>query len=190
MTSIERPPRLQRSGSLSSLNDDGHGNEVMKRKMTVLDVGVSISSTNNEDNNPIKKLNDELIRITMNNINDRLYEYILPNAILILLPREVRRHHINHSWLGDEQILYQIKSSYDFNQLNKAKDCLTKLTHDLDDTMKNRYRRYTDGNKQNFRRNRDLQILTTCQDDLHIQSLGLLNTNLVSLVLKCFFFFF
>lgn len=144
----------------------------MKRKMTVLDAGTS-SPANNEDNNPCKKLNDELIRITINYINDHFYEYIIPNTILILLPREVRRHHINNSWLGDEQILYQIKSSYDFNQLNKAKEFLAKLTHDLDDSMKNRFRRYTDGNKQNIRRNKDLQILTTCQDDLHIQSLGL-----------------
>jgi len=144
----------------------------MKRKMTVLDVGIS-SSINNEDNNPLKKLNDELIRITINYLNDHLYSYCIPNTIFILLPREVRRHHINNSWLADEQILYQIKSSYDFNQLNKAKELLAKLTGDLDETMKNRYRRFTDGNEQNARRNKDLQILKTCQDDLHIPSLEL-----------------
>jgi hypothetical protein len=141
--------------------------------MTVLDPTI-LSSNNNDDNNPLKKLNDDLIRITINYINDHAYEFLIPNTILILLPREVRRHHVNNSWLADEQILYQIKSSYDFNQLNKAKDFLGKLTHDSNDTMANRYRRYTDGNKQNIRRNKDLQILTTCQDDLHIQSLGLL----------------
>ena len=141
--------------------------------MTVLDVGV-LQINLEDNNNPLKKLNDELKRITINYINDHLYKYIIPKTVLILLPREVRRHHINNSWLGDEQILYQIKSSYDFNQLNKAKEFLTKSTNDLDDTIKNRYRRYTDGNKQNSRRNKDLQILTTCQDDLHIRPLGLL----------------
>jgi len=144
--------------------------------MTVLDRSVldgAVSSPiNNEDNNPVKKLNDELIRITINYLNDHLYEFIIPKTIFILLPREVRRHHLNNCWLADEKILYQIKSLYDFNQLNKARDLLGTLTHDFDDLNKNRYRRYTDGNKQ--KRNRDLQILTTCQDDLHIGSLGLL----------------
>jgi hypothetical protein len=140
--------------------------------MTVLDMNGSSSMTN-EDNNPLRKLNDELIRITTNYLNDHFYEYILPNSIFILLPREVRRHHVNNSWLADEQILYQIKSSYEFNQLNKAKDFLAKATHEFDETNKNRYRRYTDGNRQNIRKNKDLQILTTCQDDLHIRSLGL-----------------
>jgi hypothetical protein len=138
--------------------------------MTVLEPSHS-SSANNEDNNPLKKLNDELMRITINYLNDHLCECILPNTILILLPREVRRHHLNNSWLADEKLLYQIRS-YDFNQFNEATDSLAKLTHDCDDTTKNRHRRYTDGNKKNARRNKDLQILTTCQDDLHIRSLG------------------
>ncbi len=165
---------MQRSGSLSSLNDDMHSNELSKRKMTVLDMGVSSSMNNNEDNNPLKKLNDELIRITTNYLNDHLYEFILPNTNFILLPREVRRHHVNNSWLADEQILYQIKSTYEFNQLNKAKEFLAKVTYEFDETNKSRYRRYTDGSRQNSRKNKDLQILTTCQDDLHIRSLGLL----------------
>jgi hypothetical protein len=136
--------------------------------MTVLDV----PSVPIEESNPLKKLNDELIRITINYLNDHLYDFLFPHTILINLPREVRRHHLNNSWLADEKILYQIKS-YDFNQLTKAKDFLAQLTHDFNDTMKNRHRRYTDGNKQNVRMNKDLQILTTCQDDLHIPSLGL-----------------
>ncbi|CAF1507256.1 unnamed protein product [Adineta steineri] len=175
---IERPTRLQRSGSLSSLNDDLHNSDILKRKMTVLDLPPMLSSSSSttsattDDNNPLKKLNDELIRITISYLNDHLCEYILPNTTLILLPREVRRHHINNSWLADEKILYQIQS-YNFNQLNKAHDFLAKLTSDFDDTMKNRHRRYTDGNRQNIRKNKDLQSLTTCQDDLHIRSLEL-----------------
>ncbi|CAF4333861.1 unnamed protein product, partial [Rotaria sp. Silwood2] len=171
--SLERPIRLQRSGSLSSLNDDIHNNDLMRRKMTILEIAPSSQITNPDDNNnPLKKLNDELIRITVNYVNDHLYEFIIPNTILILLPREVRRHHLNNSWLADEKILYEIKS-YDFHQLNQSKDFIANLTHDYDDTMKNRYRRYTDGNKQNVRKNRNLQILTSCQDDLHIRPLEL-----------------
>lgn len=169
--SIERPNRLQRSGSLSSLNDDTHSNDLSKRKMTVLDAGVP---SINEESNLSKKLNDELTRITINYINDYVYSSICPNSIFILLPREVRRHHVNNSWLADEQLLYQIKPSYEFNQLNSAKDFLGKFPHGLDDTMTNRHRRYTDGQKRIVRNNKDLQILTTCQDDLHIRPLGLL----------------
>ncbi|UJR33733.1 hypothetical protein I4U23_021160 [Adineta vaga] len=170
--SIERPTRLHRSGSLSSLNDDIHNNDPVKRKMTVLDTTSILSSSSNsiEDNSPLKKLNDDLIRILINYINDHVCECYPPNSILVLLPREVRRHHLNTSWLADEKILYQIQS-YDFKQLNEAKDYLVKLNHDSDDTMKNRHRRYTDGNKQKTRRKKDLQLLTTCQDDLHIHSL-------------------
>ena len=171
--SIERPNRLQRSGSLSSLNDDTHSNDLSKRKMTVLDVGVPSIMTN-EENGPCRKLNDELTRITINYINDHVYSSICPNSIFILLPREVRRHHVNNSWLADEQLLYQIKPSHEFNQLNSAKDFLGKFPHGLDDTMANRHRRYTDGQKRIVRNNKDLQILTTCQDDLHIRPLGLL----------------
>lgn len=171
--SIERPNRLQRSGSLSSLNDDTHSNDLTKRKMTVLEVGVS-SVIPNEENNPYKKLNDELKRITINYINDHVYRSTCPNSIFILLPREVRRHHVNNSWLADEQLLYQIKPSYEFNQLNRAKDFLGKFPYGLDDTMTNRHRRYTDGHKRCVRNNKELQILTTCQDDLHIRPLGLL----------------
>ncbi|CAF0735593.1 unnamed protein product [Rotaria sp. Silwood1] len=170
---LERPPRLQRSGSLSSLNDDIHNNDLMKRKMTILETTPSSQVTNLDDNNNLlKKLNDELIRITINYLNDHLYEFIIPNTILILLPREVRRHHLNNSWLADEKILYEIKS-YDFHQFNQSKDFSSNLTHDYDDTMKNRYRRYTDGNKQNVRKNKKLSILTSCQDDLHIRPLEL-----------------
>jgi hypothetical protein len=139
--------------------------------MTILDMTPSTPLTN-EDNNPLKKLNDELIRITINYLNNHLYEYFLPHTILILLPREVRRHHTNHGWLADEKVLYQI-NSYEFNQLNKAKEFLAELTHDYHDATNNRYRRYTDGNKQNLRKKTDLQILTTCQDDLHIRPLEL-----------------
>ncbi|CAF1089887.1 unnamed protein product [Rotaria sordida] len=171
----ERPTRLQRSGSLSSLNDDIHNNDLIRRKMTILDMTPSSQINNlddNNNNNPLKKLNDELIRITINYLNDHSYELIIPDSILILLPREVRRHHLNNSWLGDEKILYEIKS-YDFHQFNQSKDFSINLTHDHDDTMKNRYRRYTDGNKQNVRKNKNLQTLTSCQDDLHIRPLEL-----------------
>lgn len=142
--------------------------------MTVLDTTsiLSSSSSNIEENNPLKKLNDELLRITTNYINEHLWECFLPSSVLVLLPREVRRHHLNNSWLADEKILYQIQS-FDFNQLNTAKDVLLKLTHDVDDAAKNRFRRYTDGNKHHSRRNKDLHLLNTCQDDLHIRSLGL-----------------
>lgn len=150
-----------------------HTNDVFRRKMTVLDAApiMPMSMVVSEENNPLKKLNDELLRITINYVNDHLSEGVLPDSVLILLPREVRRHHLNHSWLADEKILYQIQS-YDFNQSNSAKDLLAKLTHEFDDATKNRFRRYTDGHKHSSRRNKDLQILTTCQDDLHIQSLG------------------
>ena len=141
--------------------------------MTVLEAGVPTPTTN-EDNIPYRKLNDELTRITINYINDHFNFSTLPQTIFILLPREVRRHHVNHSWLADEQLLYQIKPLYEFNQLSIAKDFLGKFTHEFDDTMSNRHRRYTDGNRQNVRRNKDLQILTTCQDDLHVRPLGLL----------------
>jgi hypothetical protein len=139
--------------------------------MTILDIPPPTLTTT-EDNNPLKKLNDELMRITINYINTHLYEYSSPHTVLTLLPREVRRHHINNCWLADEKILYQIKS-YEFNQLNFAKEILSKLTHDYHDTTNNRFRRYTDGNKQYLRKNKNLQNLTTCQDDLHIRPLEL-----------------
>ena len=153
-----------------------HNNDVFRRKMTVLDAAqmMPMSTVASEENNPLKKLNDELLRITINFVNAHLDDGVLPDSALILLPREVRRHHLNHSWLADEKILYQIQS-YDFNQSNNAKDLLAKLTHEFDDATKNRFRRYTDGHKHNTRRNKNLQILTTCQDDLHIQSLGSFN---------------
>lgn len=144
----------------------------MKRKMTVLEVPPPSMSSTTDDGHPLKKLNDDLTRVTINFINDHLYNVTLPQTIFICLPREVRRHHVNNSWLADEKILYQIKS-FDFNQFNKAKDVLATLTHDLDDTTKNRYRRYTDGNRQSMRLKRDLSMLTTCQDDLHVRSLGM-----------------
>ena len=168
---VERPARVQRSGSLSSLNDDVHGNDVMRRKMTVLDVQPISAPPVIEDNHPMKKLNDDLTRITINYLNDHLAELTLPKTTLVCLPREVRRHHVNNSWLADEKILYQIKS-FDFNQFSKVKEALAKLTNDFDDTMKNRYRRYTDGNRGGVRLNREVDILATCQDDLHVQPLG------------------
>lgn len=169
---VERPARLQRSGSLSSLNDEMHSNDPMKRKMTVLEAPLSLPSTADE-NNPIKKLNDDLIRITSNFINDHLYSVNLPQTSLICLPREVRRHHLHHSWLADEKILYQI-GSYDFNHFNQAKDILAELTRDSDDSMKNRYRRNTDGSKKLTQNRRDpTATLATCQDDLHIRPFGL-----------------
>ncbi|CAF0748109.1 unnamed protein product [Adineta ricciae] len=173
-SSLERPSRLHRSGSLSSLNDDSHANDPVRRKMTVLDTASILSSSSNnvEDNNPLKKLNDELLRITTNYINEHLWECYLPSSVLVLLPREVRRHHLNNSWLADEKILYQIQS-FDFNQLNTAKDVLPKVAHEGDDATKNRFRRYTDGNKQHSRRNKELHLLTKCQDDLHVRSLEL-----------------
>ena len=124
-----------------------------------------------EDNHPMKKLNDDLTRITINYLNDHLAEVTLPKTTLVCLPREVRRHHVNNSWLADEKILYQIKS-FDFNQFSKVKEALAKLTNDFDDATKNRYRRYTDGHRGTARTNRDVDILATCQDDLHVQSLG------------------
>lgn len=170
---MDRPARLQRSGSLSSLNDDMHNNDPIKRKMTILDMAPSLQMNSNEDsNNPLRKLNDDLIRITINYLNDHLYEFIIPDTILTLLPHDVRRHHLNNSWLADEKLLYEIKS-YEFQPLNQPKDFLNNLTYDHEDTVKNRYRRYTDGNKQRTKKNRDLNILTSCQDDLHIRPLGL-----------------
>lgn len=169
--SVERPVRLQRSGSLSSLNDELHSNDTVKRKMTVLETGAS-SSMIVEDTHLLKKLHDDSIRITINYINNHLYEYFIPKTNLILLPREVRRHHVNNCWLADEQILYQIKSSYESISLIKAQDILSKLTYEYDDSTKNRHRRYTDGNRQSLRKSKDLHILTTCQDDLHIRPLG------------------
>ena len=171
-TTTEQSLHLHRSGSLSSLNDDMQSNDPVKRKMTVLDALPSLS-TATEDDNLLKKLNNELIYITINYLNDHLYDFIIQNTSLILLPREVRRHHLNNSWLADEKILYQIKS-YDFHPSNKSNVYLTSLKYDFDDVKKNRYRRYTDGNKQNVRKNTELQILASCQDDLHIRSLGLL----------------
>ena len=140
--------------------------------MTVLEVAPpSMSSSSSDDHPPLKKLNDDLTRITIHFINDHLFEVNLPQTIFICLPREVRRHHVNNCWLADEKKLYQIKP-FDFNQFAKAKEVLATSTHDLDDTMKNRYRRYTDGNKQSIRVKRELSTLATCQDDLHIRSLG------------------
>ena len=170
---IEQSTHLHRSGSLSSLNDDMHSNDPVKRKMTILDTTSTLSTTI-EDDNPLKKLNNELKHITINYLNDHLYDFIIQYTSLILLPREVRRHHLNNSWLADEKILYQIKS-YDFDRSNKSNDYLTIIKYVSDDVTQNRYRRYTDGNKQNVRKNRELQILTSCQDDLHIRSLGLLS---------------
>ncbi|CAM4896178.1 unnamed protein product [Rotaria socialis] len=170
---IERQTRLQRSGSLSSLNDDMHNNDLARRKMTILETAPPSQINSNDDNNsPLKKLNDELIRIAINYLNDHLHEFVIPNTTLVLLPRDVRRHHLNNSWLANENILYEIKS-YEFHPLNQSKDFSMNLTHDYEDTVKNRYRRYTDGNKQRVRKNKDLQILTSCQDDLHIRPLEL-----------------
>lgn len=149
-----------------------HNNDLVRRKMTILEMAPSSQINSNEDNNnPLKKLNDELIRITINYLNDHLYEFVIPNTTFVLLPRDVRRHHLNNSWLANENILYEIKS-YEFHSLNQSKEFSINVTYDHEDTVKNRYRRYTDGNKQRGRKNRDLQILTSCQDDLHVRPLG------------------
>jgi len=167
---VDRPTRLQRSGSLSSLNDDLHNNDPMKRKMTVLETPPVPLTPTADENNPIQKLNDDLIRITTNFINDQFFPTNFPETIFICLPREVRRHHLNQSWLADEKFLYQIRS-FDFTELNRAKEILTEFNCDVDDSMKNRHRRFTDGNKKPVQiRRADRSTLVTCQDDLHIRT--------------------
>jgi hypothetical protein len=175
---IERPTRLQRSGSLSSLNDDVYNNDVSKRKMTVLEVpplATTVSSSHvppNEDNNPLKKLSDDLRRISLNFVNDHLHQLKLPDTIFICLPREIRRHHVNSSWLADEKNLYQIKSPSDYIQLYQGKNSLDNLADGCDDTMKNRYRRYTDGNKHRIETTHEARMASPCQNDCHMSPLS------------------
>lgn len=169
---VDRPARLQRSGSLSSLNDDLHNNDPVKRKMTVLETPPVPLTATIDENNPIQKLNDDLIRITTNFINDHFFPTNFPETIFICLPREVRRHHLNQIWLADEKYLYQIRS-FDFTELNRTKEILTEFHCDVDDSMKNRHRRFTDGNKKPVHiRRADRSTLVTCQDDLHIRTFG------------------
>jgi hypothetical protein len=144
----------------------------MKRKMTVLETPPVPLTPTADENNPIQKLNDDLIRITTNFINDQFFPTNFPETIFICLPREVRRHHLNQSWLADEKFLYQIRS-FDFTELNRAKEILTEFNCDVDDSMKNRHRRFTDGNKKPVQiRRADRSTLVTCQDDLHIRTFG------------------
>ena len=177
----DRPSRLQRSGSLSSLNDESHSNDMSKRKMTILEMAPAPRPTI-DDNNPLKKLNDDLIRIAIHFINDRLNHFILPQTMFVCLPRDVRRHHTNGSWLADDKILFQIKS-YDFNQIHKAKEFLITLNQDFDETFKTRYRRFTDGNRQNFTKRKDRTTVSTeSQDDLHLRSLGLISFHCIRVI--------
>ncbi|CAF1483982.1 unnamed protein product, partial [Didymodactylos carnosus] len=176
--------RQNRSRSISSLNDDKTLIDFTDRKMTITSTTTTTLTPLTNEYKQLKKLNNDLTRITFSFIQDYLEKSSVPKTVLICLPRDIRRNHPKKCWLFDDSYVCSINDLNDsiteqtlLNNKKAAKEFI--LSTQIPIVNDKRRRRHTETNIRQSSSIKDPSDLDsqTSKDDLDINSTKILDSD-------------